>query len=236
MTGTVSSLVSFSLDSETEELTVRDDLAGMSATLGVADPGALAPAPPESFVFPVDDAVAFTASELVIPSDVNARLRDTSGDYQGEFSTTPRDLPEGTHYLELGRIVKTYVALPRTSATAGYDAPHADGGSLHVSFPERTRVEVGARARHNRPHATVTVPDDPGALMTAVGALGASVKEWSAERSWPTLRGYPPAIELGDELSIPDGLSRPDTGVTITVPETYADIRASARRALGDTP
>ncbi|QDX40985.1 hypothetical protein [Salarchaeum sp. JOR-1] len=219
----VSSLVSFSLDADTGELTISDDLAGLSFSVTLADPGTLTAAP-QSLLFPVDDAVALTTDELVIPPDANARLRDETGEYRGEFSTTPREIPEGTHYIELGRIVKTYVVLPRTSATAGYDAPHADGGSLRVSFPERTRVVVGARSRHNRPHATITVPDDPRALMSAVGALGASVKEWSAERSWPTLRGHPPAIERGDELAIPDGLSVPDTGVTITVPETYADV------------
>ena len=95
---------------------------------------------------------------------------------------------------------------------------------VEITFDRSTTITVGGRSLHTRPEATITVPDDPEALMTAVSALGSSIAEWSPERSWPTLRGYPPRIERGDELHVPDHLSIPDTGIEIAVPPTYADI------------
>jgi hypothetical protein len=57
--------------------------------------------------------------------------------------------------------------------------------------------------------------------MRAVSTFGSTVKTTTPERSWPSLRGHPPRIERGDELSIPDALDVPETGITIHVPEEY---------------
>ncbi|MEE6210407.1 hypothetical protein U3A55_09585 [Salarchaeum sp. III] len=219
--GDVRDLVSFANDDG--DLRVRDSLTNRAFTLAL-DAADREPAPTDGFLFPVDAAVGTTTGAIEFPPDVTAYLRDADGEHRGEFSTTPRDLPEGTYYLELAAPVKTYVRLSRTAATAAYTRPRSEGGVLRVSFPEPAYVEVGARSAHDRPRATMTVPDDPRALMRAVSRFGSSIREFSPERSWPTLRGHPPAIERGDELRIPDSLSVPDTGVTLGVPETYADI------------
>ncbi|GAA0655941.1 type 1 periplasmic-binding domain-containing protein [Salarchaeum japonicum] len=219
--GDVRDLVSFSLDGE--DLRVRDALTNRAFTFSL-DAAGYEPAPPDGFLFPVDDAVGTTTDAIEFPPGVTAYLRNANGDHRGEFSTTPRDLPEGTHYLELAAPVKTYVRLSRTAATAAYTEPRSEGGVLRVSFPEPAYVEVGARSAHDRPRATMTVPDDPRALMRAVSRLGSSIREFSPERSWPTLRGYPPGIEVGDELAIPDGLRTPDTGVTLGVPDSLAAV------------
>ncbi|WP_135854420.1 CHAT domain-containing protein [Halorussus salinus] len=57
--------------------------------------------------------------------------------------------------------------------------------------------------------------------MRAVSTFGSAPKTTTPERSWPSLRGHPPRIERGDELSIPDDLDVPETGVTIHVPAEY---------------
>ncbi|WP_241431032.1 hypothetical protein [Halorubrum kocurii] len=54
--------------------------------------------------------------------------------------------------------------------------------------------------------------------------LGSSIKEFTPERSWPTLRGYPPRIRVGTELDVPSPLVTPDTGVEVVVRPTYEDI------------
>ena len=66
------------------------------------------------------------------------------------------------------------------------------------------------------------------AVMQAVAAFSSALKTTSAERSYPTLRGHPPTVELGDRLHIPDELSSPETGITIELPATYAAIYAAA--------
>ncbi|MXV63246.1 hypothetical protein GS429_14450 [Natronorubrum sp. JWXQ-INN-674] len=60
--------------------------------------------------------------------------------------------------------------------------------------------------------------------MEAVSTFGTALKTTTAERSYPTLRGHPPTLTLGDELRIPDGLDRPETGVRIEVPPTLRHV------------
>jgi hypothetical protein len=54
--------------------------------------------------------------------------------------------------------------------------------------------------------------------MTALSTFGSGLKTTSPERSFPSLRGHPPAIALGDELSVPEDISTPDTNVEFVVP------------------
>lgn len=215
-------LVSF--DTEGDNLCVSDALTDQSFSIGLSHPPTLDRAPTAAFLFPVDDAVTVSTSKLVIPGGRAVILRNQDGDHLGEFSTTPHELSEGTYYLEVSIPVKTYVRIPRTDLTGVHVDSFDNVGALEVTFPEETQIEVGARSTHDRPRATITVPDDPRALMDALSVLPSSIKEWSAERSWPTLRGHPPAINVGEELDIPAGLQRPKTGVTVEVPETYADV------------
>nr|WP_309243312.1 hypothetical protein [Halorubrum yunnanense] len=120
----------------------------------------------------------------------------------------------------------------------------ADSGPVEIALDRPLTVTVGARSLHTRPEATVTVPDDPAALAEAVSVLGSSIKEFSPERSWPTLRGYPPRIVRGGGLDIPSPLVAPDTGVDVVVRPEYADVyRLStlsyylgARMVVGDAP
>ncbi|ELZ47063.1 hypothetical protein C464_09037 [Halorubrum coriense DSM 10284] len=77
-----------------------------------------------------------------------------------------------------------------------------------------------------------------------MSVLGSSIKEFTPERSWPTLRGYPPRIERGDTLDVPSPLTVSDTGVEVVVRPTYEDVyRLStlsyylgARMTTGDAP
>jgi hypothetical protein len=41
-------------------------------------------------------------------------------------------------------------------------------------------------------------------VMMAILTFRSALKTTSPERSFPTLRGHPPAIELNDRLEIPD--------------------------------
>ncbi|MFB6118637.1 hypothetical protein [Halosegnis sp.] len=73
--------------------------------------------------------------------------------------------------------------------------------------------------------------------MEAVTEFGNALKDLSSERSYPTLRGHPPALELGDSLEIPDGKRAPSTGITIEVPESLRSVYTIAPLAyyLGAT-
>ncbi|MEE6208887.1 hypothetical protein U3A55_01765 [Salarchaeum sp. III] len=204
-------------------VTVTDDVTEAALSLYASGPVSLRSAVPALFPVPVDDAVAFETSGLVVGTHTGVLLRDEDGTHLGEFNAAERSLGPGTYVLDIecGMKVLLRVDGPLTGV---YESREENDAPLTLTFDGETTVTVGARSRHNEPNHTITVPDDPRALMTAVSYTGSSLKEFSPERSWPTLRGHPPAFEPGDELRIPDAVSQPDTGVTITVPETYADV------------
>jgi hypothetical protein len=97
---------------------------------------------------------------------------------------------------------------------------------MTLEFDSNARVLIGSRSHHEHPAATITATEDPLDLMTAISYLGSALKTTTCERSYPTLRGHPPTIGVGEELAIPPELERPETGVQIEVPADYPSIFA----------
>lgn len=233
----VSRLVTFHPRSDESGLRIRDQAAESSYV--VRTDGAVAPeaAATDQFPFPVDAAVAFTATELRIPAAVALLLRDESGDYVGDFYDGPRYVPGGTHYVEADYTSKTYFRFEHDGFTGTHPDSTEESAEAAFRFGDPARVVVGVRSAHTQPSGTIETPADPAAMMEAVSHLGSSIKEFSPERSWPRLRGHPPQIAVGDELAVPDHIERPETGVEITIPPTYEAVYAAAPLAyyLGAT-
>lgn len=217
-------LVSFHIDSAAGTVEVTDENEAQTMTFRVDGGGTVEAARTEPFVFPVDRAVSVTTGRLRTEPHQMLYVRDGSGDHLGELTSSPRRFEGGTHFLEVEGSVLVYVRIPDASFTAAYGSEDLADAPVAVDFDEPATVQIGARSLHSRPAATVTVPDDPAALLEAVSYLGSSLEEDTCERSWPTLRGHPPAIAPGDSLAVPDALSKPDTGVTVEVPAEYASI------------
>lgn len=215
------SLVAFEVDES--ELTIHDELEDRTQRITVDSPIDPDPALAELFHVPIDAAMSFSAETFTIASCGGVLLRDEAG----EVVTQPTDgtytAPRGTYYLEVTVPIKCYLRLPDAEVSVGHTGDPFDSPVRVTLGGERT-VTAGARSRHSRPEATLTVPDDPVARMEAISYLGSSIKEFSPERSWPTLRGYPPRIESGAKLDVSSSLTNPDTGITVTVPETHADV------------
>jgi len=224
----VSRLVTFRPLSDDPGLEIRDEVSESSYV--VRTDGAVTPeaAATEQFPFPVDEAVAFTATRLRIPDSVSLLLRDESGDYVGHFYDGPRYVPRGTHYLEADFTSKMYFRFEHDGFTGTHPASLDNSGDAVFRFGDPARVVVGVRSAHTKPSGTIETPADPAAAMRAISHLGSSIKEFSPERSWPRLRGHPPRIEVGDELAVPDHLERPETGIEITIPPTYEAVYATA--------
>ncbi|QLG28026.1 hypothetical protein HUG10_10875 [Halorarum halophilum] len=217
-------LVSFVADRGEGTISVRDELEEQQLDLIVPDHDGLEPASTDLFLFPVDDAVGVTTGRFTVGPHSMVHVRDEYGEHLGGLTSNPREFEGGTYHLEIEGTPKVYVRVSGGRFTAAYRSANLDYAPIDVTFESPTRIEIGARSVHTRPETTVTVPDEPGALLEAVPFLASSVKEFSPERSWPTLRGHPPAIERGDRLHVPKSLSKPDTGVSIEVPPTYADV------------
>ncbi|WP_135828632.1 CHAT domain-containing protein [Halorussus halobius] len=177
-----------------------------------------------SFAFPVSVAHEFVASELAFPYTVTAAVRDAAdGSHILDVGYEGRHELEADDYLlEVNAPMKLYLRV-ESALTVDATTDH-----IAFEFAGPSRLELGARSHHASPAATVTVPDDPRAAMRAVSTFGSALKTTSCERSWPSLRGHPPRVELGDELSIPDGLDAPDSGVTLHLPPDYEYVFAAA--------
>ena len=230
--------VGFAVDGRT--LCIRDALEGKEFPLRFDREPNPKPALPELFHVPVDQAVSFEAESVSIPDYSSIVLRDADGELIAWLNEST-EFPRATYFLDVSGVTKAFMRIPDVSISA---TGAADSEPVELTFDRPTTVTVGARSLHTRPEATITVPDDPTALAEAVSVLGSSIKEFTPERSWPTLRGYPPRIRVDDELDIPSLLVAPDTGVEVVVRPTYADVyRLStlayylgAQMVVGDAP
>jgi len=194
-------------------LQVLDPIQDAQFTLLTPDPVGVSPCDTDRFYFPVDAAVTVATDAIETPYFVDSWIRDGAGDTVAEVDMdSSLSLPPGQYNVELPTSqVKIYLTFEgAVEVTASEEA-------LRLSLAA-DEVHVGARSFHEQPAATVTTTGDPPDVMRAVSTLGSALKTTTCERSFPTLRGHPPLIERDDELSIPDSISAPDTGITVEVP------------------
>ncbi|WP_128475742.1 hypothetical protein [Halorussus pelagicus] len=205
--------LSFKATSELSGFEVRDRIERRRYAIETSAPVSPTPADADEFRFPVDAAFAVTTESVALPTLVAAYVRDEDGRMRLEVGDeTDRRLPPGRYSIELCAPMKVYLAVE------GPVKVTATGDGIRFAFESATTVRVGARSHHERPAATVTTTEDPCDVMAALSTLGSALKTTSPERSFPTLRGHPPLVELGDELAIPDELDTPETGVRIELP------------------
>ena len=174
------------------------------------------PASTDGFAFPVDSAIEVTLSQLRTQTLLGIWIRDVEGNKIEKFNPegNRESLPSGEYLLELtGLGMKMYARV----FGAGFTVKPLDS-SVVVSFDEKTTVLLGARSLHSQPGRTLTTTSDPEDLMRAVSLFGNAMKTWSPERTFPSLRGHPPLLELDDTCGIPDDLAPPETDIELTVP------------------
>jgi hypothetical protein len=194
-------------------LAVVDLVERRSYTVETGTPAEPTAADADDLLFPVDAAAWVHTDALSFPGSPAVYVRDADGEMLADPSVgESRQFPAGEYYLEVCPPVKLYVRLegPLT-VTAATDCKR-------VELDTPRRVVVGARSKHDSPAATVTTTTDPDDVMAAVSTFGSALQATSPERSFPTLRGHPPLVEVGDELSVPDEVAPPQTGVTVEVP------------------
>ncbi|WP_323675780.1 hypothetical protein [Halorubellus sp. PRR65] len=169
-----------------------------------------------AFRFPVDAAVQVETSVLRFEQREDVHVHDEDGNVVADLqsqSTIDRD-DGGTYEVGIHSSIKVYCRIQAPfTISQGID-------NFEISFPRESRVVVGARTLHERPAGTiVTTPDERG-LADAISLLSSSLKTTSPERSFPTLRGHPPLVELGDSFEAPSGIEPTSSDVTIVVPES----------------
>ncbi|WP_226040101.1 hypothetical protein [Natrinema sp. DC36] len=124
------------------------------------------------------------------------------------------DLPHGEYTLDLSGPIKVYAKVESSAYI------YSDSKQTYINLGDSTQVILGARSFHERPAGTITTTTDPADVMAAVSAFGSALKTTTPERTYPTLRGHPPRLKLGDELHIPNKFNRKETGIRIEIPAT----------------
>lgn len=175
--------------------------------------------PTEIFHFPVDRGISITTSELLLPYSVAVSIRNHAGLMIDQLTSGDcQQFPQGQYNIGFSTPIKLYFVLDssfRIDATSDY---------VKIEFENPTEVSIGARSHHEHPAGKITTPPDPGKMMEAVSYLTSSLKTTLCERSYPTLRGHPPEITLGDNLHVPQVLEKPKTGVEIEIQPDYRSI------------
>ncbi|GAB3414783.1 hypothetical protein GCM10027435_10140 [Haloparvum alkalitolerans] len=209
---------------ESEGLRVTDHIENAQFELYTDRPVDPVPTDGENHYFPVDAAVRFSASTIAVPRVANVVVRDATGAVVAEG--TDVEVPAGEYFVQVSPTpTKTYLHV-----RSGLTVVSGDERS-RIAFDGETAVSAGFRSLNDQPAGTITTPSDPESMMRAVSLLGSSLATTSPERSFPTLRGHPPLIEVGDAFSVPDAVEETDSGVEIVVPPEYRYVFASASLA-----
>ncbi|WP_276253039.1 hypothetical protein [Halomontanus rarus] len=217
--------IEFQSTDSTPGIVVVDHIEGRRFPLTTRQPVVLQAAS-ERLREPVDGAVSCRIEELTLPYVVPIFVRDASGTPIVEcHDFDEQELPDGEYELEITAPIKLFcrVSGPVTISSTSTE--------MRITFEATTSITLAARSYHERPAATVTTTGAVEDLMTAISTFGSALKTTSPERSFPSLRGHPPAIEIGDTLSVPDAVSPPETGLQIQVPRDRTAVYAVATLA-----
>ncbi|WP_224448685.1 hypothetical protein [Haloprofundus salilacus] len=181
----------------------------------------LSTAATDEFRFPVDAVVSFRTSSLTLPTVVPIYVRDTDGTMLAHVTPSESlSLSAGEYAVELCTPIKMYLRV--TSELT------VDRTNQRLDFGGETTVALGARSHHEHPAGTITVTDSVDDVMRAVSLFGSALKTTTPERAYPTLRGHPPTVELGDSFEAPDDIVAPETGVHIELPHELSYVYAAA--------
>lgn len=217
---------SFEPLTEKDGLEVVDPIERYRYVLRTPNPVSLESADRDSIRTPIDAVTSLKTAAILLPSVVLVYVRDESGTILAETEHAANEsFPDGEYTIEINAPIKLYLHVRGSCRVV------SDATQTRIEFAGETEIRLGARSHHKHPATTITTTDDPVAMMKAVTAFSSALKATNPERSYPTLRGHPPLVEVGDELHIPSGLDTPETGVILEIPPTYRAIYTVASLA-----
>lgn len=169
--------------------------------------------------YPMDSTIEIVTSRVTLPENPFIYVRDSDGTLCAEVGPGENvSFSKGEYILDLSGPLKVYAHV-NGAVQISIGKERAE-----ISLKKLTPVTIGARSFHRRPAETVTTTTDPTDIMQVISTFGSTLKTTTPERSYPTLRGHPPTVELADEVSIPESLNRPQTPVRIEIPPTHYHI------------
>ncbi len=219
--------IEFEDTTEPAGLEVYDSIEQRRLQIKTAHSISPTPVATEHFHFPVDKSCLFETNGLFLNQRYSVNVHDETGRVKEKVDTGDSvRFDEGTQFVGLSGPIKLYI---KVDCPATIEVGLA---SIRLSFDTKTDVVLGMRSLHEHPAETIITPPDVESMMKAVSAFPSALKTTTPERAWPTLRGHPPLISVGDSLRIPDTLEQPDNEVTLTIPPEYRHLFHAAPLAF----
>ncbi|UPM42995.1 hypothetical protein [Halocatena salina] len=207
-------------------IVVIDEIDRCRCTLHTPSPATPVPIAADRLNYPVDSAFTIRTSAITVPMVPGVNIRNAEGAVLTRIEEgADESRPPDRYALELSTPLKLYLVVDSAVSVS------TDTTRTRIEFENVATVAIGARSRHQSPAGTVVTTDCPTDMMTAVSTFSSALKTTACERSYPTLRGHPPLIEHGETLDVPEGLTPPETGITIELPPKHRFVYAVASLA-----
>ncbi|WP_267161904.1 hypothetical protein [Halovenus salina] len=178
----------------------------------------------DDFPGSVTDSVVIDAKDLCLPTRSTATVREEDGSMRAHLDLDCESYISESDptFLEFHTPIKLYL---RINGRFKY---HNTSEGVIIDVPKSSHIILGSRAWRCRPKETITIRDSVKDLCEAISYFGATVSTTSPERAFTTLRGHPPRLRVSDSFEVPQSLSKPEAGITITVPAKKSALLAVA--------
>jgi hypothetical protein len=158
------------------------------------------------------------------------RVEDGSRESFGN-SRNSMQLDGGQYLLRADANVRLFVRFDSVEEVSLRPTGDSDGDRRNeLVFPEQTPVSIAFESQVDVPSETITVPETPSGVATALSMLSVANETTSPDRTWPTMRNRPPLVEFGAETVVPSSVreERADTGIELRVPPDLRYLFTSA--------
>lgn len=205
--------IAFEALADPPRLRVADTIGNEQYTLLLDSPVEPEHVSTDDFTYPVSDAIRVEVSGFELRGFVRVHLWDSDGELLHVVNQDEgREVPPGEYFVELCRSPKTYIR---------YSGPlriESDGERTMIEFGDQSRVAIGARSPRRQPAHTITTTEEPSDVLRALSHLGEGLITTTPSRAFPSLRGHPPEIEIGEELDVPADLASAKGSISMTIP------------------
>ncbi|WP_306059882.1 hypothetical protein [Natronococcus wangiae] len=218
--------VEFQTDRKKHGITVLDRTEKRQFPLLTDRPVSLESGTASAFQESVDAVIESSIQELVLPYVVPVFVRDANGETVAECNDFAREeLPAAEYELEIAAPIKLFMQFSGSATIT------SSSDEMRIRFDGTTHVDLAAQSYYEGPTVTITTTEDPVDMMAAVSTFGSALDTTSPERSFPSRRGYPPAVTLGETLTVPNAVEPLGTGITVEVPPNLPAIYTVATLA-----
>ncbi|MFB6359953.1 MAG: hypothetical protein ABEH59_01375 [Halobacteriales archaeon] len=179
----------------------------------------------------VDKRLAGSVRRIEFPEEaVSVERTDIPNLTLWDGQTGPLVLEDGHYILKIEQRIVVYLAIENTCVL---EEPTSNG-TVGLDFQRPSPVTLGFRSRIDKARETVTVPANLEGARTAIQCQTAGIDSLTPDKSFPSLRLHPPAIQFGKETSIPEPIRKDIklSDIDISVPNCIEDLFVIAPLSL----